>query len=353
MAINLATKYSSKIAEKFIKESYVAGNASEDYDWAGVRSITVYTPQTVDLNDYNKTATADRFGTTVEVQDEVQEMVLTKDKSFSLSIDRGNNIDQQNTKAAGKILNLQIKEKTVPYMDKYIIDAWARKAGTIGVTASAPTKSTIITLLKGAATALDNAEVPDNDRTVYIPATYHDMVQLSDEFQKVQTMLGQVLQKGYKGDIFGMKTIRVPDGHFPTSCYFLITYKNSVLAPNKIKMMRILTEVKGIDGSVLEGRNYFDAFVLGAKALGVYSCVLTASKAVAPVITAAGGAVTQSDATTIYATIDGSDPRYSKTRQTVASTAAVVGHASGIVCKAYCERTGYFPSDVTTETLSA
>ncbi len=52
MAINLASKYSGKIAEKFTKESFVAGNASKDFDLAGVRSIWVYSPVSVDLNDY-------------------------------------------------------------------------------------------------------------------------------------------------------------------------------------------------------------------------------------------------------------------------------------------------------------
>ena len=40
MAINLATKYSSKIAEKFTKESYVKGNTCSDYDFIGAVSYT-------------------------------------------------------------------------------------------------------------------------------------------------------------------------------------------------------------------------------------------------------------------------------------------------------------------------
>ena len=76
MAINLASKYSGKIAEKFTKESFVAGNASKEYDFAGVRSISVYTPLTVNLNDYKRQGN-DRFGETIEMEDTVQEMELT------------------------------------------------------------------------------------------------------------------------------------------------------------------------------------------------------------------------------------------------------------------------------------
>ncbi len=120
-----------------------------------------------------------------------------------------------------------------------------------------------------------------------------------------------------------------------------------------MKTARILDNVKGIDGNVVEGRNYFDAFVLGAKAEGVYAAVLTDKVAAAPVITAAGGAITQGDATTIYYTTDGSDPRYSKTRKTITSGNAPADHADGVVVRAYCERDGYYDSTVSKATLTA
>ena len=72
MSINLASKYAKSISARFQKESYLAGNTCEDFDFAGVRSISIYTPLTVDLNDYDRTATANRFGTPVEMQDTIQ-----------------------------------------------------------------------------------------------------------------------------------------------------------------------------------------------------------------------------------------------------------------------------------------
>ena len=106
------------MAEKFTKESYVAGNASTEYDFAGVKSISIYTPQTVDLNDYKREG-QNRFGTPGELQDTVQEVELSQDKGFSITIDRGNNEDQMKAKNAAKMLNAQIKEQVVPFMDKY------------------------------------------------------------------------------------------------------------------------------------------------------------------------------------------------------------------------------------------
>ncbi|WP_258107001.1 chitobiase/beta-hexosaminidase C-terminal domain-containing protein [Christensenella minuta] len=351
MAINLASKYSGKIAEKFTKESFVAGNASKEYDFAGVRSISVYTPLTVNLNDYKRQGN-DRFGETIEMEDTVQEMELTQDKGFSISIDRGNNIDQMNTKGAGKMLNMQIRERVVPFMDKYTIKKWSHDAGQIAGLSSAPTKDTIASVIFDGAAALDNALVPDADRLLYLPSTYYNALRLSKEFLAVDKLAEKSLVKGLVGMVADMKVIKVPDSYFPDGLYFLITHKNSVLNPNKIKTMRVLSDVKGIDGHVLEGRNYFDAFVLGAKADGVYAAIEDGKQTALPVIalTGASAAITAVSGVTFYYTTDGTDPRYSKSAQVYS---AEVTLAAGQTIKAYGKKDGEFPSGVSEKTYTA
>ena len=341
MAVNLAGKYSNKIAEKFTKESYVAGNASMEYYFAGVKSISIYTPQTVDLNDYKRSG-ENRFGTPVEMQDTVQEVELSQDKGFSITIDKGNNVDQMNTKGAAKMLNAQIKEQVVPYMDKYTLRRWAEQAGTIAGT-DAPTKETIVEKIFEGAKVLDNELVPDQERVLYIPTTYYNMLRLSKEFLAVDTLAEKALAKGYVGMIADMQAIKVPDVYFPEGVYFLITFKGSVINPNKIKTMRVLNDVAGIDGNVLEGRNYFDAFVLGAKAGGVYAAVDTAKVLAAPKIAIASNAatITAVSGVTFKYTVDGTDPRYSKSVKTYT---AAVSLESGQTIKAFAEKEGSYRS---------
>ncbi|WP_066649051.1 FN3 associated domain-containing protein [Christensenella timonensis] len=344
MAVNLAHKYSNKMAEKFTKESYVAGNASTDYDFAGVKSISIYTPQTVDLNDYKREG-QNRFGTPGELQDTIQEVELSQDKGFSITIDRGNNEDQMKAKNAAKMLNAQIKEQVVPFMDKYTLRRWVELAGTIEGLSAAPTRDTIVEKIFDGAKALDNALVPDQDRILYIPTTYYNMLRLSKEFLAVDTLAEKALSKGYVGMIADMKAIKVPDVYFPEGAYFLITFKGSVLNPNKIKTIRVLSEVAGIDGNVLEGRNYFDAFVLGAKAGGVYAAVDGSKVLAAPKITVSSGsaAITAVSGVTFKYTLDGSDPRYSKSAKLY--TAAVTLEA-GQTIRAFAEKAGSYRSGV-------
>lgn len=346
-SINLASKYSSNIAEKFTKESYVAGHTNNDYDFAGVRSITIYTPQTVELNDYIRSG-QNRFGTPVEMGDTVQELTLSQDKSYTLTIDRGNNIDQMNVKGAAKMLKMQIKEQVVPFMDKYALGRWAHLAGTINGSA-APTKTSIVGAIFDAAAALDNLLVPDDNRILYLPTSQYNMLRQSSEFLAVDTLAEKALSKGYVGRVADMQVIKVPDSYL-NGVYFLAAYKGSVLMPNKIKTARILDNVAGIDGNVLEGRNYFDAFVLSAKAGGVYAAVPTASVTADPTVAVASGkaTVTVASGATAKYTTDGSDPRYSKS---AAVYSAAVDVTTGTTFRVYAEKSDGFASSVVTEQI--
>lgn len=353
MAINLASKYSDKIMTKFRAESYTLGAASDDYDFAGVKSITIYTPKTVDLTDYTRSGMS-RFGTVTEMEDEIQELTMTQDKSFSISIDKGNNEDQLNIKKAGKMMNLQIKEKVTPLIDKYNLKTWAKGAGKVVVLGSAVSKSNIVGSISEAMTALDNAEVPESGRTLWIGASYFNLVRLSDEFSKVEKIFGKALEKGTMGTIFEATVKKVPDKFLPAEVAFLVTYKDSILAPAKIKTARILTEVAGLDGSLLEGRNYFDAFVKGAKCDGVYVALKSGTKVTtaAPTI-AATGAIAAVAGKKFRYTVDGSDPRWSKTAVLSASKAATAtGVKERIVAVVIDDEFGYMsdiagPTEVT------
>ena len=97
MAIHLHTKYEKSIVTSYKKDSLVTTRLSQDYSWAGAQTVKVSTPQTVPMQDYTRSGMA-RYGNPVEMQDVVQEMKLTQDKSFAITIDKGNNLDQSGTK---------------------------------------------------------------------------------------------------------------------------------------------------------------------------------------------------------------------------------------------------------------
>lgn len=350
MAINLASKFSAQILQEFTHASYIQNNVSGEYDLTGVRSLTIYTPVTVDLNDYDRKATANRFGTPVEMEDNVQELTMSQDKGFSITIDRGNNSDQLMIKEAGKMLGLQINEKVVPFMDRHAFKQYVMNAGKVkGITK--PTKSTIVGAIMDAATELDEKLVPAENRYLYITAEMYNLLRQSSEFLAVDTLANKALSKGVVGQIADMTVVKVPSSYFPADCYFMVMYKNSGIMPVKIKTQRILKEVPGIDGSMLEGRYYFDAFVLGTRAAGIYAAVSSSKVQADPEIATSGGStsITSTSATAIKYTTDGTDPRYSKSAKVY--SAALSGLAAGTVVKAVAYGSA-FPSSVVTNTIS-
>ena len=124
MAINLASKYSDQIAEVFTRASFIKGKTAETYDLTGVKTLKVYTPITVEEVDYDRDGGLKRYGDVTEMQDVVQELTMTQDKAFTLTIDKGNNIDQNLVKNAADMLRLQLNEKSTPAADKYASSPW-------------------------------------------------------------------------------------------------------------------------------------------------------------------------------------------------------------------------------------
>ena len=351
MAINLASKYSDKIASVYTLASLVAGKTSNEYDFSGVKSVKVYTPVTVDPVDYTRSGT-NRYGTPTEMQDIIQELTMSQDKSFSLIIDKGNNEEQMLIKNAGKMMKLETEEKIVPMVDKYALGVYVNKAGKVASVATKPTKTTIVSAVSDAVQALDDAAVPQGDRYLYITGEMYSLLRQSTEFLGIDSLGEKALSKGVVGEIFGAKVVKTPTSYLPENCYFLVTHKNSCLLPYKIRDAKIHQDPPGISGALLEGRNNYDAFVLGARANGVYALVLASDKVKTPSASLSNSALTVTSDTSgadIYYTTDGSDPRYSTTAEKYSSALTV---ASGDKIKAYAVKSGMFASDLLEYTVS-
>lgn len=181
MAINLASKYSDQIAEVFTRASFIKGKTAETYDLTGVKTLKVYTPITVEEVDYDRDGGLKRYGDVTEMQDVVQELTMTQDKAFTLTIDKGNNLDQNLVKNAADMLRLQLNEKSTPAADKYAFKRFVTMAGSI-VESAKPTKANIISKIADASQALDDALVPDDNRYLYLTSEMYKLVCTSDEF---------------------------------------------------------------------------------------------------------------------------------------------------------------------------
>lgn len=354
MAVNLATKYSDKIATIFTKESFLKGKTNESYDFTGAKTLKIYTPQTVPENDYVRSG-MNRYGEPTEMQDTVQELIMSQDKGFALTIDKGNNLDQMNTKGAGKMLQLQLKERSIPAADRYALSQWVKFAGKVAGLSAKPTKSTVTEAVADAAQYFDDHLVPAEGRYLGVSGEMFKFLKLAPEWIGVDKLGEKSLEKGVVGEVQGMKVVKIPTSYLPADCYFVAWYKGSVMFPYKISDAKYHTDPPGLSGDLLEGRHYYDAFVLGAKADGVYAAVLGTKKQAAPTIeySKPNLTLTSAGAEKIVYTIDGSDPRYSDSAEVYSAPVVTTGWTAGnYTVKVYATKSGNFTSDVAEKVIA-
>lgn len=274
MAINLVTKYANQVEKKFTLDSVVVGKAKGKYNWDGARTIKAIIPTTQSLTDYDATASANRFGTPAELQDTVGTYEIQKNRSFSIVIDKENNTSQNMVKAAGEMMKYEVDDVMIPEFDAWCLGKWATGAGQYNVNASL-TKSNIVKEFADCIAKLVNEKTPTNDLIAWVGATNVSLLLQAPEFVNIDTLGRDATKKGIMGEVHGCKIIRVPDSYLPSGVNFLMAHPRALLAPQKIKTLRILTDVQGFDGAVLEGRMLYDAFVVKAKEKAVIKSVTT------------------------------------------------------------------------------
>lgn len=351
--INLATKYAEAAQERFYRDSFTESSFSRDLDVAftGVRTVRVYEIDTAPLGDYVRSG-ANRYGTPQELTDNLQEFLMTQDKAFTYTIDKGNAREQFNVKQAASSLKRQMREVVTPYIDRYRMRVWAEKAGIIQGLSAAPAKETIAGLILDATAAMDDALVPAEGRTLYLTAGLYKQLKLCDEFLSADKLAQEALARGVVGEFDGMAVKKVPSSYMPENVYFLIVTKGAAISPVKLNDYKIHADPPGISGDLVEGRVLFDAFVKGARAAGIYVAAASSAVCAAPTIQISGGTVTLASTTSgaaIRYTLDGSDPRYSASAQVYSASAQPTAE-SGTVVRAYAEKAGMYASGVAEET---
>lgn len=351
MPVNLVTKYGNKLDKGFERRSLVADKCSTRFDWIGGEAIKLLHMLPSALNNFNRSASANRFGTPANVQDGVQTMLLTQDKSYTGTIDRGDNSQQYMLKKAGEWIKLQDSEVVIPTYDAYAIGQFIMNAGKINTISAAPSASTIIEALIDMENHMNNNGVPQDQRWVYVGWTNMKYIRLADEWQGCDSIVNKILANGHVGNFGSLHICPVPDKYFPSNAYAVATRKESVFAPTTLLTARILEQVQGFDGPVIEGRRIYDAFVSWPQSDGVVALVKTSEKLTAPTISVAGQ-ITVGTGETVKYTKDGSDPRYSATAVAITSTATPT-HTAGDVIKGVTYKSGKFPSDITSTTTTS
>lgn len=273
MAQNYAAKDLATIDERFYTESVTQPiiNNGIKLTFEGVNSVTIYNVDVVAEVDYVRSG-HNRFGPLVELGTGVQTFVLSQDKAFTFSVDRGNLEDSMLVQEADRAVKRQVREVSIPTTDIYrlsILAAYAVANSQGVISGSAPTNQTAYQLVLAQQAALDDAEVPAEGRYMYVTSTFYNLLKRDPEFVKDCDTSVKDLKRGILGDVDGLTIIKAPASYYVSKFAFMIVHKKVLVAPTKFNMIRILDEVQGIDGKVAEGRRYYDAFIPKNKGVAI------------------------------------------------------------------------------------
>ena len=267
---NLASKYSSKVDERFARESLVMAALNNDYAFTGVDTVNVYSIPVVPMRDYTRSGTS-RYGTPDDLQRNVQTMTVKRDRAFTFVIDRGDKIQSQMVSDAGRALSRQTNEVWIPEFDSYVLRTLAHAASLHGgFSDKAITKSNAYECFLEGQEYMGEHNVPENGRVAFCSYRFANLLKQDPAFIKNGDAGQQAVVKGCIGEVDGTKIIKVPSSRLPAGCAFILTHPCAATAPKQLNDYKIHDNPPGINGWLVEGRVIYDAFVLEEKKNAIY-----------------------------------------------------------------------------------
>ena len=273
MSIDLVTKFAPYTDEKFKAESKISLLTNQDFDFVGDRIVKVYKISTAEMNDYIRHPVSDyaasRYGTAKDLDATTESFEMTRDRSFTFTIDKLDADETNQQLTAAKALARQLREVVIPEVDAHTYKAMATKAGN-KPDAVALTAENIYTEILKASKALDDEEVPETDRQLVVsPEVYQLMKRCKDI--TMETEIGNDLRiRGVIANLDGTNVIKVPAVRLPEHFGFMLAHPSATVAPTKLADYKIHQDPPGISGDLVEGRIVYDAFVLDNKTKAIY-----------------------------------------------------------------------------------
>ena len=272
MARELVTKYAPYVDEIFSQESKKSLLTNNDFDFDGAGTVKIYKVSTADMNDYGRNGAADgnwsRYGKVADLDATTETMTLSKDRSFTFVIDKLDENETARQLSGATALARQVRNVVVPEVDAHVYSKVAAGAGT--VLEVGLTSENIYDQILLASKTLDDELVPEEGRVLVVTPDVYRLMKLNKEIVMETEIGADMRKKGVISNLDGAVVVKVPAVRLPENFGFMLTHPCATTAPTKLEDYNTHLNPPGINGTLVEGRIVYDAFVLENKKKAIY-----------------------------------------------------------------------------------
>lgn len=272
MARELVTKYAPYVDEIFSQESKKSLLTNNDFDFDGAGTVKIYKVSTADMNDYGRNGAADgnwsRYGKVADLDATTETMTLSKDRSFTFVIDKLDENETARQLSGATALARQVRNVVVPEVDTHVYTKVAAGAGT--VLEVELTSTNIYDQILLASKTLDDELVPEEGRVLVVTPDVYRLMKLNNEIVMETEVGADMRKKGIISNLDGAAVAKVPAVRLPKDFGFILTHPCATTAPTKLEDYNTHLNPPGINGTLVEGRIVYDAFVLENKKKAIY-----------------------------------------------------------------------------------
>ena len=274
--INLATKFSPLVDERFYAESKSALVTNKDYDFVGAHTIKIYSVGTAEMNNYGRnTNGTSRYGTVKDLETDNQEVSMEKDRSFTFAVDKMDEDETLGALNAGSALARQLREVITPEVDAYTYGKMATGAGT-AVTETITSSNAYTALVAGTEVLDENSVNVEGRVAIVTPAFYANLKK--DNNAVLETEIGQDMRiRGVVANMDGITIQKVPSSFLPEGTNFILAHPVATTLAIKLAEYKVHNNPQGVSGTLVEGRVYYTAFVRNNKKKAIYVSRTSAS----------------------------------------------------------------------------
>lgn len=289
--INYATQFMADIMQKYTRELLTSDLTTQNVTFLNANTIKI---PFLAVGGYKNHSRAGGFNAQdVTKKDMIK--TLAFDRDVELFVDSMDVDESNQTVSAANVTNVFITEHAIPETDAYrlsklyadfVASGEDNPAGVVDNTAI--TTENVLQIFDGYMTAMDDDEVPQDGRILYVTPAVADAIKNAkgvsrsiDSGNAADTAINRVINA-----LDNVKIVKVPSGRMKTAYDFsdgfkagvaakqmnmILVHPRSVIACDKHSYIRLWpegTHTKG-DGWLYQNRKYGDLFVIDNRKNGI------------------------------------------------------------------------------------